>query len=457
MSTQSPLRLGEGEQLLTGWGRTCPSLAKVVPVSTVEQVQQCIKESGPRGVLARGLGRSYGDAAQSGGACVLDLKAISTIALNASTGNVRVGAGASIHDLLLATVPAGFFVPVTAGTRQVSVGGAIAADIHGKNHHVEGSFGNHVSEIQLVDGRGEAQSLTPDDPVTRERFWATVGGMGLTGVMTEATFKMLPITSSMMSVDTERCADLDDVMSRMIERDSQYRYSVAWIDSVAATGRGVLTRGDHATADQLPAAKRATALDYGPKALASAPGLIPGGLLNKLTIRAFNEAWFRKAPKFEQGALQPISEFFHPLDFVQDWNRVYGPGGFVQYQFVVPDGAAEIIGIALRKLQSVGAPSFLTVLKRFGAANPAPLSFPQPGWTLAADVPAGIPGLATALDELDELVAAAGGRLYLAKDSRQSPEMFARTYPLLSKWRRARDELDPTGVFTSDLARRLSL
>ena len=457
MSNNSPLRLDEGEQLLTGWGRTSPSLAKVVPVSTVEQVQQCIKVSGPRGVLARGLGRSYGDAAQSGGASVLDLTAMSTIALTASTGSVRVGAGASIHDLLLATVPAGFFVPVTAGTRHVTVGGAIAADIHGKNHHVEGSFGSHVSEIQLVDGRGAPQSLTPDDPQTRERFWATVGGMGLTGVMTEATFKMLPITSSMMSVDTERCADLDDVMARMIERDSQYRYSVAWIDSVSATGRGVLTRGDHAAVDQLPVAKRATALDYGPKALASAPGLIPGGLLNKFTVRAFNEAWYRKAPKSEQGALQPISEFFHPLDFVKDWNRVYGPGGFVQYQFVVPDGAAEIIGIALRKLQGVGAPSFLTVLKRFGAANPAPLSFPQPGWTLAADVPAGIPGLAAVLDELDELVANAGGRLYLAKDSRQSPEMFVRTYPLLTQWQRTRNQMDPKGIFKSDLARRLSL
>lgn len=438
-------------------GRTAPSLAKVVQVDSVEQVQECIRGAGRRGVLARGLGRSYGDAAQSGGANVLDLRAMSAISLNASTGTVTAGAGLSLNELLLATVPAGYFVPVSPGTRMVTVAGAIAADVHGKNHHVEGTFGNHVREISLVDGRGDSLELRPDDPKTQEQFWATVGGMGLTGVMTEATFKMIPISSSFISVDTERCADLDAVMARMIESDEQYRYSVAWIDSVSAAGRGVLTRGDHAAADQLPVSKRETALDYGPKALVSAPGLIPGGLLNKLTVRAFNEAWYRKAPKHEQGALQPISEFFHPLDFVADWNRIYGPRGFVQYQFVVPDGAAEIIGLALRKLQSIGAPSFLTVLKRFGAANPAPLSFPQPGWTLAADVPAGISGLAAVLDELDELVADAGGRLYLAKDSRQSPDMFARTYPRLTQWQRTRDQMDPKGIFKSDLARRLSL
>jgi decaprenylphospho-beta-D-ribofuranose 2-oxidase len=180
-------------------------------------------------------------------------------------------------------------------------------------------------------------------------------------------------------------------------------------------------------------------------------------LLNKLTVRAFNEAWFRKAPKSRQGELQPIGEFFHPLDGVQEWNRVYGPGGFIQYQFVVPDSAGYLIDYALKRLREVGAPSFLTVLKRFGAANPAPLSFPQPGWTLAADVPARVDGLGAVLDEIDGLVAASGGRLYFAKDSRQSPEMVTQTYPRLAEWRGVRDQMDPRGIFTSDLARRLSL
>jgi len=458
---RSPLQRSGSERLLTGWGRTCPSLASVSCVSTAEQVADVIGSAGPRGVLARGLGRSYGDAAQNAGGCVVDLGDASTIELDADRCLVTAGAGASLDAVMRTLVPRGFFVPVTPGTRMVSVGGAIAADIHGKNHHVAGTFGSHVHQMRLVDGLGQERVLRPgdgesDDGSTAE-FWATVAGMGLTGVITEATFDLIPVTSSRISVDTERAKDLDAVMASMIANDHRYRYSVAWIDSVHPSGRGVITSGDHAQAEQLPVAERANALAYDPRIRATAPGIVPTGVLNKWTVRAFNEAWYRKAPASRQGELQSIASFFHPLDLVQEWNRVYGSGGFLQYQFVVPDHAGDVIGIALRELQRIGAPSFLTVLKRFGAANPAPLSFPQPGWTLAADVPARIPGLGAALDRLDELVADAGGRLYLAKDSRQSPEMMARTYPRLPQWQAVRERMDPRGVFTSDLARRLSL
>ena len=458
MTTVSPLRTTEEEQLLTGWGRTSPSLARVRAPQTVADIEQAIADVGPRGLLARGLGRSYGDAAQSGGATVLDMTGVRGIELDAAGGTVTAGAGASLDDILRRIVPAGFFVPVTPGTRMITLGGAIAADVHGKNHHVDGTFGAHVSRLGLVGANGALSELAPTgSDREREEFWATVGGMGLTGVITDATFDLIPITSSLISVDTERTADLDAVMSSMIANDDHYRYSVAWIDSVHPSGRGVITRGDHADISQLPAEQRSSALAYRPKVVATAPPFIPGRLLNKLTVRAFNEAWYRKAPVRKIAELQPIAEFFHPLDFVQEWNRVYGPGGFVQYQFVVPDSASDLIGTALRTLQRVGAPSFLTVLKRFGAANPGPLSFPQPGWTLAADVPAGVPGLGRALDQLDELVAGAGGRLYLAKDSRQAPDMLARTYPRLAEWQAIRDRMDPSGLFTSDLARRLSL
>lgn len=458
MTTVSPLRTAEGEQLLTGWGRTSPSLARVRVPQTVADIERALTEVGPRGLLARGLGRSYGDAAQSGGATVLDMTEVRAIDLDAAGGTVTAGAGASLDDILRRIVPAGFFVPVTPGTRMITIGGAIAADVHGKNHHVDGTFGAHVNRLGLVGATGALSELAPTSAEReREEFWATVGGMGLTGVITDATFDLIPITSSLMSVDTERTADLDSVMSSMIANDERYRYSVAWIDSVHPSGRGVITRGDHADISQLPAEQRSSALAYRPKVVATAPPFIPGRLLNKFTVRAFNEAWYRKAPVRRVAELQPIAEFFHPLDFVQEWNRVYGPGGFVQYQFVVPDSASDLIGTALRTLQRVGAPSFLTVLKRFGAANPGPLSFPQPGWTLAADVPAGVPGLGRALDQLDELVAGAGGRLYLAKDSRQAPDMLARTYPRLAEWQAIRDRMDPRGLFTSDLARRLSL
>jgi decaprenylphospho-beta-D-ribofuranose 2-oxidase len=281
--------------------------------------------------------------------------------------------------------------------------------------------------------------------------------MGLTGVIVEATFSLIPITSSLISVDTTRYRDLESLMAAMVEADAKYRYSVAWVDSLNAAGRGVLTCGDHAPAEQLPESQRPDPLAYDPRAMASAPPFLPGGLLNTWTVRAFNEAWYRKAPKHREAELQAIGPYFHPLDGVQDWNRIYGPGGFLQYQFVVPDTAAELVPRTLAALRRVGAPSFLTVLKRFGPSNPAPLSFPSPGWTLAADVPAAIDGLEATLTELDEQVAAVGGRLYLAKDSRQSAAMFQRTYPRLQEWQQARRQLDPRGVFSSDLARRVGI
>jgi len=450
------LSISNQEQLLTGWGRTCPSLARVQACTSIEQVQHEVARAGARGVLARGLGRSYGDAAQSGGGTVLDLQAFNDISYDLMTGAVTAGAGASLDSVMKAIVPAGAFVPVTPGTRMVTIGGAIGSDIHGKNHHVDGTFGAHVQSLTLVDGSGEIHELTPSGDKAPQ-FWATIGGMGLTGVITQATFDAIPVTSSLISVDTQRAHDLDEVMSVMAAGDEKYRYTVAWIDTVSQSARGVITSGDHAPIDQLSAKQRAHALVFEPKAIATAPPIFPSGLLNKLTVRAFNEAWFRKAPKSASGDLQSISAFFHPLDGVQDWNRIYGPRGFLQYQFVVPDSASHLIRAALEKLRQVGAPSFLTVLKRFGAANPAPLSFPTQGWTLAADVPAGIEGLGQALDDLDELISEAGGRLYLAKDSRQSPQMFARTYPRLSEWQQVRDGLDPRGVFISDLARRLSI
>ncbi|MFM9101989.1 MAG: D-arabinono-1,4-lactone oxidase, partial [Cyanobium sp.] len=219
----------------------------------------------------------------------------------------------------------------------------------------------------------------------------------------------------------------------------------------------VLTCGDHAPAEQLPADSARNPLTYDPRALAATPGFLPGGLLNSWTVRAFNETWYRKAPQHRQGELQAIAPYFHPLDGVSDWNRIYGPAGFLQYQFAVPDTACHLVARTLERLRSVGAPSFLTGLKRFGPSNPAPLSFPIPGWTLAADVPAAVPGLLDALQSLDEEVAAAGGRLYLAKDSRQSAGMFARTYPRLEEWQAQRRLLDPRGVFCSDLSRRLAI
>ena len=254
----NPIKRDDNEKLLTGWGRTSPSMAHVVKPESVDELRDLVAKAGERGILARGLGRSYGDAAQAGGGTVLDMSAFDSVDLDTVHGTVTTGAGVSLDTLLKTLVPAGYFVPVTPGTRMITVGGAIAADVHGKNHHVEGSFGAHVHALDLVTGHGRVEDLAP----TRksEHFWATVGGMGLTGVITKATFDLIPITTSLISVDTDRCADLDSVMSSMVDKDDQYRYSVAWIDSMSASGRGVITRGDHAPSSQLDAQQSANPL-----------------------------------------------------------------------------------------------------------------------------------------------------------------------------------------------------
>ncbi len=432
----------------------------MVQPSSLEQLQELIRGAPPRSLIARGLGRSYGDAAQLQDGTVIELTAFDHIELDPLNGSVTAGAGVTLGQILHVIVAAGFFLPVTPGTRNVTVGGAIAADVHGKNHHVDGSFGNHVQRLLLVDGCGKLRDLTPSANgsfAEAEFFWATVGGMGLTGVIVEATISLIPITSSLMSVDTTRFSDLESLMAAMVEADSKYRYSVAWVDSLDPKGRGVLTCGDHAPAEALPHNLKTDPLHYNPKAFASAPLLLPGGLLNKWTVRAFNEAWYRNAPRNRVRELQEIASFFHPLDGVQNWNRIYGPAGFLQYQFAVPNEATHLVPRTLDALRMVGAPSFLTVLKRFGHSNSAPLSFPIPGWTLAVDLPASVPGLPEILDQLDEEVAAAGGRLYLAKDSRQSRAMFWKSYPELFRWQLTRRALDTCQSLDSSASQRVRL
>jgi decaprenylphospho-beta-D-ribofuranose 2-oxidase len=449
---------------VTGWGRTAPTSARLLRPVSYEEAVAAVRGSGGRGVVARGLGRAYGDAAQNAGGTVLDMTGLDRIhEIDAVNGLVVCDAGVSLHRLMQVLLPLGWFVPVTPGTRYVTVGGAIGADIHGKNHHGSGSFSRHVRALELLTGDGETRLVTPeDDP---ELFWATAGGMGLTGVILAATVQLLPVQTSLMSVDTERAADLDDLMARLTATDHRYRYSVAWIDLLArgaATGRAVLTRGDHAPLDALPvhgrgAAARRDPLAFRPLRLPGAPRFVPEGLLGRTTVGLFNELWFRKAPHERRGRLQKLTSFFHPLDGVPEWNRIYGRSGFVQYQFAVGHGQEETLRRIVARLSEHRCPSFLAVLKRFGDADPGWLSFPVPGWTLALDIPAALPGLGVLLDGLDEDVAAAGGRVYLAKDSRLRPEMTARMYPRLDDFRELRARYDPRGVLTSDLARRLAL
>jgi decaprenylphospho-beta-D-ribofuranose 2-oxidase len=453
--------------LLTGWGRTAPSAAEVVHAVHPDIVDQAMAAAitstagEGRGLVARGLGRSYGDAAQNAGGTVVDTTWLDAIyAVDLGAGVVTVGAGVSLQALMERLVPLGWFVPVTPGTRLVTVGGAIAADIHGKNHHVDGSFCSHVIEMTLVTPTGTHTVSPTSDP---DLFWATAGGMGLTGIVTRATLQMIPVETSYMTVDTERAADLDAVMDKMLTGDHAYRYSVAWIDCQSTgsrLGRSVLTRGDHARLEDLPPRLRRQpdrARAFSPRTLARVPVTPPSGLLNPLTVGAFNEFWFRKAPVHQVAKAHHMAGFFHPLDGVGDWNRLYGSKGFLQYQLVVPDQQGETVRRVIEALTTVRLASFLAVLKRFGPGDAGPLSFPIPGWTLALDLPVGNDQLDRLLDGLDDQVLAAGGRVYLAKDSRVSPAAFRAMYPRVDEWLAVRGRVDPDGVLRSDLGRRLDL
>ncbi len=449
-------------QRLSGWGRTAWTVADLIHTTDVDEIRSAVTQSNERGVIARGLGRSYGAASQNAGGVVLELTAENDpMGIDADfdplTGVLTVASSVSIDAILRMCVPQGWFIPVTPGTRFVTVGGAIASDIHGKNHHFDGSFGQHVRSITVMLSSGEVVDLSPQQ--NPAWFWATVGGMGLTGVILSATISMLKIETSRVQVETVRLENFDAVCAAMGSDgvDDDFRYSVCWIDLLAtgsAMGRGVLTRGDHAPAS---AVAKEDSLAYDPRLSVSAPSWVPNGLLNKWSIKVFNEAWYRKAPSKNHVGLESIPAFFHPLDGVNRWNRLYGKQGFIQYQFIVPLDRTDVLRKVIEKFSAAGVASFLAVLKRMGVQNDAPMSFPTEGWTLTLDMAAGITGLAELLADVDEMVLDAGGRHYLAKDSHVSANAVRRGYPRLDEWMGIQEQMDTQGVWRSDLSRRLGL
>jgi len=443
-------------QVLSGWGRTPSSAAHVHSLEGRDEVPTILEASSARGTIARGLGRSYGDAAQRSGGSIITLERHRAIEW-LTDGSIRAEAGVSFDELIGEVVPRGFFLPVTPGTRQVTIGGAIAADIHGKNHHRDGSLADHLESVTLMLPDGEEREVSPADDA--ELFWATVGGMGLTGIILSAVVRLLPIETSLMVVETRRAPDLEALMAAMAEGDQRHRYSVAWVDLVATgthLGRGVIMHGDHAGSSDVTGRQSEEPLAYRPPKPRAIPWAPPVGLVNRWTARAFNELWYRKSPRSRVGQLQSIPAFFHPLDAISNWNIVYGPSGFLQYQFVVPSGASDTLVEIARRIASSGFPSSLTVLKRMGPGNDGLLSFPLEGWTLAVDFPVA-EGIDEFLDRLDELVVGAGGRVYLAKDSRMRPEMIPLMYPRLDRFANVRTRVDPKGLLKSDLAVRLQI
>ena len=451
--TAAPI-LATTPQDLSGWGRTAQSRAGVTSPDDEESIVRLLAHP-PRPLIARGLGRSYGDAAQSSGGLVVDTSRLSDIGvLDEEAGTIEVGGGVSLHHLMQAIIPRGWFVAVTPGTRHVTVGGAIASDIHGKNHHCDGSFTRHVTSLVLATPTG-TRSVSPRNDA--DLFWATAGGMGLTGIVVRATLRLLSIETSWMQVEHRRFSSLDGLMSVMEQSDDGHRYSVAWLDCLASRSRrrrSILTLGDHAPRSSLPPPLASRALESPVDARIRVPVAPPLRMANRLSVRVLNEGWFRVSSR---GSLVPLASYFHPLDGIGGWNVLYGPDGFVQYQFAVPPGRGDVVEDVVELIACSGIPSFLAVLKRFGPGTPGPLSFAQSGWTLALDFPVGPAGLPALLDSLDEMVATAGGRIYLAKDARLRPDLMPVMYPRLEEMAAVRARVDPDGVLVSDLSLRLGL
>ena len=384
-------------------------------------------------VLPYACGRSYGDSCLNDGGVLLDVRGLDRlIAFDGELGLLRCEAGVTLADILALTVPRGWFLPVVPGTRWVSVGGAIANDIHGKNHHRAGTFGAHVTRLELLRSSGERVLCAPDDAI----FQATVGGLGLTGVILWAEIRLVRVPGAGIAVEHIRFPGLDAFFELSAE-DQAFEYTVAWVDCLARgrrLGRGIYMRGDHAPIDgPVPSPVRPPRF--------TVPVDAPAGLLNRLTLGLFNEAYYRAQAGTRRRAIVPYAPFFFPLDSVGDWSRLYGPRGFVQYQCVVADapGGGPVRTIFERIARS-GEPASLAVLKRFGTArSPGLLSFPRAGITLAVDFAVRGPRTWALLDDLDAVVREAGGAVYPAKDARMSPESFRAFFPGLERFTAHRD------------------
>lgn len=460
-------------QKLTGWGRTAPSTAQVLRTPDVDAIAAAVareaerRASGDgRGVIARGLGRSYGDVAQNGGGLVVDMSALDRIlAIDDAAATVTVEAGASLDALMRAALPHGLWVPVLPGTRQVTVGGAIGNDIHGKNHHSAGSFGDHVRSLDLLVADGRVLTLLPDgspDDPDGTLFWATVGGIGLTGIVLRATLAMERVETAWFLADGVVTDSLEETIAVHSDgSESRYAYSSAWFDAISPPpklGRAAISRGNLATLAQLRefAPKLADRpLEFSGRTFVTLPDVFPNGLANKLTFGLLGRAWYAKSGTYTH-QVQSLTGFYHPLDMFGEWNRAYGSDGFLQYQFVVPPDAVEEFTRIIRTIQASGHHSFLNVFKLFGEGNRAPLSYPMAGWNVCVDLPIR-PGLSDVLTGLDARVLEFGGRLYTSKDSRTDAATFHAMYPGIDGWVATRRAIDPTGVFASDMARRLEL
>jgi len=411
---------------VSSWGRLQTARHRVVALDAPDDVAAIFKSTAPG--IARGMGRSYGDVALNPGGTLWDVTGMNRLTgFDRENGILHCEAGITLHEIQRVILPQGWSLPVIPGTQFVTVGGAIANDVHGKNHHRYGSFGNQLLALTLQRSNGER--LTCSVTENNDSFAATIGGLGLTGIILNASLQLRPVTGPWLDTQTLPFTGLDAFFTLAAESEADWEYTVAWIDCVARRQRGIFMRANHS--------KR---MDFSPQPLRQKkiPFAPPFSLFNRLTLAPMNSAYYqlksRTSAKTRQQRLEP---FFYPLDAVSNWNLLYGPHGFYQYQCVVPvDNGREAIADILARIAASGEGSFLAVLKTFGhVPSRGLLSFPQPGGiTLALDFPNRGESTLSLFEQLDAIVCAAGGRLYPAKDARMSAALFARTYPQLEQF-----------------------
>lgn len=436
---------------VSGWGR---SLHSFTDLQVARPSDGSLNKRSERGVIARGLGRSHGDSAGNTGGITLDLRKFDGIQIDTESGIATLGSGVTIQKLEQESLPLGYFPFVVPGTAKVTIGGAIASDIHGKSHHMVGSFSNHLIEMKLLTSDGRERAIFPSGD-TSDLFWSTVGGMGLTGIILEAKIKMHKIETSFVKVAESRTKNLDQLLTTLTDFNQRFLYTVAWVDlSGKFVGRGVVSGANHASISDLTYRKLLKRVTPEVKNEIKIPFPFKFSLINNWTIRLFNFMWFYK-PLGKK--IQHIQRYMHPLDGIDNWNQVYGTNGFIQYQFVIPFEKSNLLETVLSKLREEKCGSFLTVLKSFGEDSKGFISFPIKGWTLAVDLPASGQNLSKVLRELEEIVMSAGGRIYLTKDSRLNPEHLPEMYVDLEKWKGIKHKFDPTNQWQSDQGRRLKL
>lgn len=450
--------VGSVEKLLAGWGNFPRQRCHVVRPVSVRAVQRIVVEGKRRSYVSRGLGRSYGDSAVNRGeGVIVHTGRDRFLGFDPQTGALECEAGVSLAEIIDVFLPRGWFLPTTPGTKLVTVGGAIAADVHGKNHHRDGSFGNFVLGFELLAASGE--TLTCSASENEDVFWATVGGMGLTGVILTARIRLRRVESAYCNVTYKRSADLDALLECFAATDKDYRYSVAWVDCLASgksLGRSVVMLANDAAAGELPRRLRAAPLSLPAKRIKSVPFSLPAFVLNPWSVRLFNGFFYARHRGGRR--LVDYDAYFYPLDAVLHWNRLYGRRGFIQYQASFPPetsrrGLMELLEAVSRSRRA----SFLAVLKTAGPGNQGMLSYLRPGHTLALDLPNRGKGLERLVRQLDEILLKHGGRLYLAKDAMTTPDVFRAMYPRLDEFRKVKQRIDPGNRFVSSQARRLEM